>query len=206
MALERLMPSRPSHEHRNLSSIELTLAAALTAILVALAVPSLGTWTADTQARSAAESLTDAIRLAQGTAVANGRTSLFALTTATPPVAGSTPVANSPNWFVVLDALDSPGKTRTSSGVLLGSTDGTRHDVTVAGPALTCFNALGRQITLAAGANSLSTACSAADPIVYLVASNSDASRYFEVLVYAGGWVRMCDGAKVFSIATPDGC
>lgn len=200
------MPRRPSHEPGGFSAIELMPKAALIAILIALAVPSFVTWTADAQVRSATESLMNAIRLAQIDAVAKGRTSLFALTTAAPPTARSTPVANAPNWFVVLNALDDPGRTRASLGLVLGSTEGTRRNVTVAGPALTCFDALGRQTTLAATANSLSTACNAADPAIYLVASNSSASRYFEVLVYAGGRMRMCDGTRQFSIATPDGC
>jgi len=42
--------------------------------------------------------------------------------------------------------------------------------------------------------------------VVFQVSRDTGASRYFEVLVYAGGRVRMCDAAKTISSADPDGC
>ena len=200
------MLRRHSRTDGGFSLIELMLTVALISILIVLAIPSFGKWTADAHVRSAAESLANAIRLAQSTAVAKGRTSLFALTSDAPPTFSSSPVSSASNWFAVLNVLGGSDETQATLGLVLKSTEGTQHNVTVAGPALTCFNALGRQATLAATANSLSTACSAADPAVYKVASNASASRYFNVLVYAGGRVRMCDAAKVLSSTAPDGC
>jgi len=191
---------------RGFSLIELMVTVALIAILLVVAIPAYGTWTADAHVRAAAESLTNAIRLTQATAVAKGRTSLFALTTDAQPSVNSTPAAYAPNWFATLNVLGGSDETKASLGLILKSTEGTRHRVTISGPALVCFNALGRQTSLAAGANSLSTACTAGDPAVFQVSRDAGASRYFKVLVYAGGRVRMCDAAKAVSSANPDGC
>ncbi|HEY8975914.1 MAG TPA: prepilin-type N-terminal cleavage/methylation domain-containing protein [Burkholderiaceae bacterium] len=191
---------------RGFSLIELMVTVALIAILLVVAIPAYGTWTADAHVRAAAESLTNAIRLTQATAVAKGRTSLFALTTDAQPSVNSAPAAYAPNWFATLNVLGGSDETKASLGLILKSTEGTQHRVTISGPALVCFNALGRQTSLAAAANSLSTACTAGDPAVFQVSRDAGASRYFKVLVYAGGRVRMCDAAKAISSADPDGC
>lgn len=198
---------RPSTARpRGFSLIELMVTVALIAILLVVAIPAYGTWTADAHVRAAAESLTNAIRLTQATAVAKGRTSLFALTADAQPSVNSAPAANSPNWFATLNVLGGSDETKASLGLILKSTEGTQHRVTISGPALMCFNALGRQTSLAAAASSLSTACTAGDPAVFQVSRSVGASRYFKVLVYAGGRVRMCDAAKAISGTDPDGC
>jgi type IV fimbrial biogenesis protein FimT len=188
------------------SLIELMVTITLIAILLVMTISAFGTWSADAHVRAAAESLTNAIRLAQATAVAKGRTSLFALTADAHPTVGSTPSANARNWLAMLNVLGGSDETTSSLGMILKSTEGTQHNVTIRGPAMVCFNALGRQTSLIASANSLATACTAADPVTYQVARNTGASRSFNVLVYAGGRVRMCDAAKSISAANPDGC
>jgi type IV fimbrial biogenesis protein FimT len=202
----RLVLKRPTRAGRGFSLIELMVTVSLIAILLVMTIPAYGTWTADAHVRAAAESLTNAIRQAQSTAVAKGRTSLFALTADAHPGVGSLPGASTPNWFATLNVLSGSDETRSSLGLILKSTEGTQHQVTISGPAMTCFNALGRQTSLASSANSLATACTAADPAVYQVSRDSGASRYFKVLVYAGGRVRMCDAAKSLSSTNPDGC
>jgi type IV fimbrial biogenesis protein FimT len=202
----RFVLRRPAATPRGFSIIELMVTVTLIAILLVMTIPAYGTWTADAHVRAAAESLTNAIRLTQSTAVARGRTSLFALTADSQPSINSTPAAYSPNWFAMLNVLGGSDETKASLGLILKSTEGTQHQVTVTGPAMVCFNALGRQTSLAASATSLSTACTAADPVVFQVARNSGASRAFHVLVYSGGRVRMCDAAKTLSSANPDGC
>jgi len=191
---------------RGFSLIELMVTVTLIAILLVLTIPAYGTWTADAHVRAAAESLTNAIRLAQASAVAKGRTSLFALTADTQPSINSVPAANARNWFAMLNVLGGSDETKASLGLILKSTEGTQHQVTVSGPTMICFNALGRQTSLAASASSLSTACTAADPAVYQVSRSSGASRSFNVVVWAGGRVRMCDAAKAISSTNPDGC
>ena len=191
---------------RGFSVIELVVTVALIAILLAISVPAYGTWTADAHVRAAAESLTNAIRLTQATAVAKGRTSLFALTADAQPSVDSVPAGSAQNWFAALNVLSGSDETKASQGLILKSTEGTQHRVQISGPAMVCFNALGRQASLAATANSLATACTAADPVVFQVSRSTGASRAFNVLVSAGGRVRMCDAAKTISNANPDGC
>lgn len=199
------MLSTPLRRGAGFTIIELVITIALIGILMVMVLPAMGKWMADAHLRAAAESLTTAIRLTQSTAVARGRTSLFALTSATPPVVTSTPAANASNWFAELNVLGGSDETQATLGMILKSTEGTQHGVTIAdGPALLCFNAVGRQTTLAAGANSLATACTAAD--TYYTVSNTRASRSFRVYVYTGGRVRMCDAAKTLSATNPDGC
>jgi len=195
----------PIRRGAGFSLIELVITITLIAITMVVMVPAISKWTADAHVRAASESLATAIRLTQSTAVAGGRTSLFALTSATPPVVNSTPAQNASNWFAELNVLSGSDDTQAALGMILKSTEGTRHGVTIAnGPALLCFNAMGRLTTLAAGSNSLGTACTAAD--TYYTVSRTNASRSFRVYVYAGGRVRMCDVAKTLSATNPDGC
>ncbi len=195
----------PLRRSAGFSIIELVVTITLIGILMAMVLPAMGKWTADAHVRAASESLTTAIRLAQSTAVAKGRTSLFALTAATPPVVTSTPAANASNWFAELNVLSGSDETQTTLGMILKSTEGSQHAVTIAdGPALLCFSSVGRLTTLASGANSLGTACTAAD--TYYTVSSTKATRSFRVYVYAGGRVRMCDAAKTLSATNPDGC
>ena len=198
----------PLRRGAGFSIIELVVTITLIGILMAMVLPAMGKWTADAHVRAASESLTTAIRLAQSTAVSRGRTSLFALTAASPPVVTSTPAANASNWFAELNVLSGSDETQTQTNpplMFLKSTEGTQHAVTIAdGPALLCFSSVGRLTTLAAGSNSLGTACTAAD--TFYTVSSTKATRSFRVYVYAGGRVRMCDYSKSLSATNPDGC
>lgn len=192
------------------SMIELMVVVTLIAFLAVLAVPAFGKWTADAHVRAAAEALTNAIRLTQSTAIAKGRTGVFVLTAAKSPAYNSTPAAAGPNWFAELNPLGGSDETAASLGLFMKSTEGTQHGVTITNaPALICFSALGRQTNLSATQTSIGTACSTgADdthPTTYTV-SKTGATRSFNVLVYLGGRVRMCDAAKTLSSSNPDGC
>ena len=195
----------PRRQSAGFSLVELMITVALMAILLVMVVPAFGTWNADARTRSVAESLTNAIRQTQSAAVANGRTSLFALTADATPAVASTPSGTGPNWIAELNVLSGSDETQAGLGLILKSTEGTANKVAVTGPALICFNALGRQSTIASGSTNLATACTSTDPATYKV-SRTSASRYFNVLVYAGGRVRMCDAAKTLSSTNPDGC
>lgn len=201
---------KPRSLRRGFTLIELMVTIVLVGILLVMAIPAFGRWIADAHVRAAAESLVNAIRVSQATAVARGRTSMFALTVDTPPVYRSPAQENAPNWYAALNPLSGSDETGTTLGLILKSTEGTQHAVAISGPALTCFNAMGRQVSLAATATSLSSACTApsddvTSPTTYRV-SRKDASRSFNVLVYLGGRVRMCDAAKTLSGTNPDGC
>lgn len=191
------------------SIIELMVVVTLIAFLAVLAVPAFGKWTADAHVRAAAESLTNAIRLSQSMAIAKGRTSMFALTTDKSPVYTSAPTANGSNWIAELNPLAGSDETAATLGLLLKSTEGTQHGVSITGPALICFSSVGRQTGLTAAQTSLGTVCTAGTddthPTTYTV-SKTGATRSFNVLVYLGGRVRMCDAAKTLSSSNPDGC
>jgi len=201
MPVTRPIPRRAA----GFSLIELMITVTLIAILLVMVVPSFGTWNADARARSVAESLTNAIRQTQSAAVGNGRTSLFALTADTSPTVTSTPSASGPNWVAELNVLGGSDETQAKLGTILKSSEASASKVTVTGPALMCFNALGRQTALAAGSTNFAVACASADPQTFTV-SRASASRSYKVLVYAGGRVRMCDAAKTLSSTNPDGC
>jgi len=198
----------PAH-HRGFTLIELLVTIALIAILLMLAVPALGTWSADARVRSTAESLQNALRLAQATAVARSRSSVFALTSAN-PAWNATPVANGSRWFIDVLPLTGSDETASADSFIQGGTVASQYGVTITGPALLCFNSLGQQTTKSASATGLSATCTAsADdsgaPVEYTL-SKAGAVRALKVRVYLGGRVRMCDAAKTLSNTNPDGC
>jgi type IV fimbrial biogenesis protein FimT len=201
----------PSRARQGFSLLELLVVMALIGIVLVMAVPAFGKWSADARLRAVSESLVNAIRQTQATAVAQGRTSLFALTSDASPVVTSTAAANSSNWFSELNLLGGSDDTQAGLGLILKSTEGSQHKVTIVGPALICFNSAGRQTSLTPTATSLSsTSCTAptndaSSPTTYTL-SRTSASRSFKVLVYLGGRVRMCDTSKTLSSTNPDGC
>jgi type IV fimbrial biogenesis protein FimT len=191
------------------SLIELLVTITLIGILLLLAVPAFGAWAADARVRSTAETLLNALRLAQASAVARSRTSMFALTTATPAY-DAVPAKDGSNWYISLLPLTNSDETAKSLGLVQSSTVARQYGVTLTGPALACFSSLGQLTTESATATGLSTACTPPSddvtaPTEYLV-SRAGATRKFKILVYLGGRIRMCDYAKTLSAANPDGC
>lgn len=187
--------------------IELLVTISLIAILLMLAVPAIGTWLADARVRSTAESLQSALRLAQATAVARNRSTVFTLTNATPTWA-ATAATNGSNWYIDVLPLSVSDESASATGNFIqASTMGSQYGVAISTPyAQLCFNSLGLQTTKTAAYSSLSVDCeNASDPMVYTL-TKTGASRTLKVLVYLGGQVRMCDAAKTLSTTDPDGC
>lgn len=194
--------------------IELMVTITLIAVLMLLAIPAFGTWSADARVRSTAESLQNALRMAQLTAVARSRPTVFALTNAT-PAANAAPVANGRNWYIETLQMADEDEDKDADGFIQGATVAGQYGVTITGPASLCFNTLGRQVTKTL--SKPSTNCTAptddntvtttsATPGTYTV-SKVGASRKLLVRVYLGGRVRMCDAAKDFAHKDdPDGC
>lgn len=184
---------------RGFSLIELMVTLVLLAILLAAAIPSFGNWIANSRVRSVAEELQNGLRSAQTEAVRRNRQVVFGLTNETPAL-GATPAADGANWFV--RALPVVAGEPTTDFYLGGGNFGQRAGVAVTGPALVCFNSVGRQVANAA--TGLGANCAPADPIIYNV-SRTGSDRAMRVQVFLGGRIRLCDPAK--SIATqPDGC
>jgi type IV fimbrial biogenesis protein FimT len=173
---------------------------AVFAVLVMLVGPNLSTWIANARVRSVAESMQNSLRMAQAEAIRRNRQTVFALTNATPALA-ATPVANGTNWYIQTLLLSTAGE--TAGTYIEGTGLASEQGVTITGPALTCFNSLGRQV--ANTSTSLGANCTTANPATYDVA-RTGSDRRLRVQVYLGGQIRMCDREKTLSATNPDGC
>jgi type IV fimbrial biogenesis protein FimT len=202
---------------KGFSLLELIVVLALIGIMLVMAVRAFVGWSADGKVRATAESLLNALRVTQSNAVANNRIAVFSLTANTPS-ATATPSSTGSNWFLNLVPL--AGSDETAATLIQSGTVARQYGVTltgspgIAGSSTTgtsaplCFNPLGQLSTQSATAVVLATGCTApADgfPVIYKVSSTT-ASREFQVRVYPGGQMRMCDAAKTLSNTNPDGC
>lgn len=191
--------------HRGFSLVELMVVVAVLALLMLAAVPALGTWTANARVRGAAEVLQNDLRAAQQEALRRSRRTVLALTAAAPDW-NAAPAANGANWYVRAQPLTHSDETASRAlSFIVGHQTGGQAGLAVSGPALLCFNAMGQLISVAAGDTGLGVACATGNPVVYTV-SQPRADRSFQVRVYLGGRVQMCDAAKLQSNADPDGC
>jgi len=177
----------------------------LAAILLAVAMPMLTTWTRNVKVRAVADALQNGLRQAQNEALRRSRQMVFSLTNSADPSTSLTAVANGSNWSINIakSAMDS-GSVYVESGIL----SDVNSNVEITGPAAVCFNSVGRLV-----ANS-ATDISGADcdlptttpPVTVYDIKMTDADRPLRVLVTLGGQVRMCDPAKTLSTSNPDGC
>lgn len=198
----------PSRRVSGFSLIELMVTISLIAALLTLGVPAFGKWAADAGTRGTAEQLATALRLAQTTAITHNRTTMFALTDAVPAY-NAKAVANGSNWFISLQPSALSGETASSSDLIQAVTFARQNRVSLTGPAVVCFDALGQQVPVSDTLTGLSAPCKLPDGdsggLFSYTVSRLDATRQFKVLVYRGGRIRMCDVAKKLADA-PDGC
>lgn len=190
---------------RGFTTIELAVTLVVMSLLMIIAIPSFGSWLADSRIRSTAESMQNGLRMALAEAMRRNRVSVFALTRNAPGTAA--PLApNGPNWLVGLLPLANTDEVGTGAlQYVQGSSYGTQAAVTVQGPAVLCFGPLGQQVPLDSASNGLSADCSSDNPTVYTVAA-AGGDRPLQLQVYLGGRVRLCDPAKTLSEENPDGC
>lgn len=180
---------------RGFNLIELMIVVAIVAILTVVALPGFSGMLQNSNTRSAADSIENGIRFAQGEAVRLNR-----ITTFTPTSTGG--------WSVTYTQITGAGD--TGSNVLQTQPSTYSSTLSVSPTTAISFNGLGR-----AGAGSTFSAATgtttftpATAEVAYLVANSStSASIKLSVRVSPSGKIRMCDPYKSFNATTtPDGC
>ncbi len=190
--------------------IEMIVAIAIFAILVALTVPAMQTWIANTKVRAVADALQNGIRLAQSESLRRSRQVVFALTTnPTPQNGGFTASANGIYWAIqTIPAMTDGSETAAvvNSGVLTSA--GTT--VTITGQAAICFNSMGRLVANSAtgvGAScTVPTSSVNSAPTMNYIINQAKADHPMQVEVALGGQVHLCDPTQQLSSTNPYGC
>jgi len=194
-----LLGSRDRHA-AGFTLIEMMVTLAIFSILVALTVPTMRTWIANTRLRAAADTLQNGIRLAQTEALRRSRQVVFGLTNtavAAGPSNTFTAVANGKYWAVqVIPAYTGDAAPIIQTGVLIPAGSA----VQITGPAAICFNSVGRLVantSTGVGANctppTTNVYNNALPPInVYQIQTNG-ADRSLSVEVALGGQLHLCD-------------
>ncbi|MET3377429.1 type IV fimbrial biogenesis protein FimT [Variovorax boronicumulans] len=211
-AIVLIRPSgRNTARHRSLgfTLIELMITVTLLAILMMLAAPSMMEWVRNSKVRAVSEALQNGLREAQSESLRRSRQVVFALTDSKPTADSSafTAKTDGNHWTVrALPSMAGESSAFVSSGILTDVGPG----VTITGPAVVCFNSVGRLVPNTTSAFSTLTGgatCSvdAASPPIFDIQLDG-ADRPLRVLVALGGQVRMCDPKKTMSNAHPDGC
>ena len=180
--------------------IELFIGIAIVAMLLALGLPSFGSWLQNSQIRNAAEAIQNGLQLARSESVRRNSNVQFVLTS----VAGG---GNASDWSVncvtpVADTdgdglADCPGAGVVPTEIQARpAAEGSRNAEITAAQSTIVFNSVGRLTPVPAAAiniaisNSKGGACAAGGPM-----------RCLEVRVSTGGQVRMCD--HLFDGAVP---
>ncbi len=197
--------------------IEMLVTVAIFAILVALTVPSMKMWVANTKVRTVADSLQNGIRLAQSEAERLSRQVVFALTTDQNPATGFTAVTSGPSWAIQTVPLPGTGEAPTliASGVL--SSAGTVVTIAAgsANQTALCFNSLGRLVSNATPGPSGATCTTPTAPVTTNNTNNTQpmftytisvtgADHTLELEVATGGQLHLCDTSQTSSPANPN--
>jgi len=182
---------------RGFNLIELMIVVAIVAILTIVALPSFSGMLQNSNTRSAADSIENGIRFAQGEAVRLNR-----ITTFTPTSTG--------NWTVTYTQISPPDPTTTGSNVLQTQPSTYSSTLSVSPTTAISFNGLGRAgtgSTFSATTGTTTFTPAAADLTYQIRNSSSSVLRKLNVTVSPSGRIRMCDPDKSFNATTtPDGC
>ncbi len=192
------------HPYRGFTVIELLITVAVVATLSALGIPTMSGAINNAKVRSTTEALQNGLRTAQAEAIRRSRQTAFVLTDQT-PAQDATPSLNGSYWYVqVLPMV--PGETVTDAYVQGGQFGAKTAGVTVSGPAVICFNSMGRAVTNISTGLPGASNCTAPSPATTFDVTKSGADRTLQLQVNAAGKIRMCDKSRALSAAQPDGC
>jgi type IV fimbrial biogenesis protein FimT len=211
---------KPARRTAGFTLIEMVVAIGIFALLVALTVPTMQVWIANTKVRAVADALQNGVRLAQAESLRRSRQVVFALTTNTAPQPGTfTAVANGTYWAIqtipaMTDGSEQPVVVNTGVLTSAGS------NVTITGQAAICFNSVGRLIVNTATATGVGAACTV--PAAGVNSSTVPTLNYkinltktdgtaladhpLQVEVALGGQVHLCDPTQTLSNSNPYGC
>jgi len=183
--------------------VELVVAMAIVLILTVVAVPAMTTWMANARVQGIAEQLQNSVRLAQSEAMRRGRQTVLVLTNSTPG-ATATPASNGKNWYIQALPLLSGEAIGDTAAYVQGSAISSDTRTGITGPAVVCFNSIGRQVSNSA--TGLGSNCTAQTQTYAITVAGVTAVKTLNVTVSTGGQIRMCDTAKTLSSTSPDGC
>lgn len=205
---------RPERCPTGFTLLELLITLTLVGVLLALALPSLATWSRHAAARSTADALQNGLRLAQSEAVRRNRQVMLSLTHGQ-PVLSAAAAANGRHWVVRTVPFPGEAPQFIEGGALqMGASD-----VAVTSDwASVCFNSFGRLVAnaqpgadtgsgvaIAAGACKVPAAGATATYDITPVNPRDGTDRRLRITVALGGQIRLCDLNRALS-TSPDGC
>lgn len=193
---------------RGFTLIELMVTMTVAVLLSLAAMPSLAVWIANAKVQSVAEQLQGSMRLAQAEAMRRGRQTVVVLTNGTPAPGGTpaTPATNGKNLYIQALPLLTGESLSSASAYVQGTVLSSETKAAITGPAVVCFNTIGRLVTNnAPGLDASNTFKCSASAQTYAI-SSATGSRTLNVRVAVNGQIRLCDPAKTLSASVPDGC
>lgn len=198
---------RMAHRERGVTVIELVIGLVIVAILLAMGLPSFTSWIQSSQIRNSAEAIQNGLQLARAEAVHRNASVRFQLTdTATNACALAT---TGTNWVVSLDDPSGACASAASDTVapriiqLRPGAEGSANAAVTADQATIIFSGAGR-VTPAPGA---AITIAVTNPTGGTCAASGGRMRCLNVIVTAGGQIRMCDPALTLTAPTdPRAC
>jgi type IV fimbrial biogenesis protein FimT len=194
---------------RGFTLVELVVTIALLSLLLGLAAPKFSVWVRNARVRTAADSLSNGIRLAQAEAVRRNRQVVFFFTDSSDCTASLSASSNRNFWAVRTVAIVTGDSVEA---VQCGMLTDTTAAVSISGATAVCFSSMGRQIAntapgLGTGVScTLDTTGTSTFNVSTAGTSVSGSDRPLRVLVALSGQVRQCDPARTQSSTAPDGC
>jgi type IV fimbrial biogenesis protein FimT len=195
-----------SREDSGATLIELMVAVAIIAVLLAVATPNFSSWLQTAQIRTATEAIVGGLQLARSEAVRRNASMRFQFTTTVDASCALSTTGT--NW--VVSQGDPAGKCNATPSddadlttdarikQVRSSQDGTRNVQVASNVSLVTFTSLGQVTPLTAVTINVS------NPTGGTCAASAGTMRCMRVQVSPGGQVRMCDPARTSTVSNPD--